>query len=241
MFEKIKKNITIPNIVTYIRGIGGITLLPILFFNGNLLGTIISFAALGATDVIDGFLARVLNAKTPHGEKADPVADKVLGASALTLVTISNLIFGIPLLFELSIAAVGYVKYKILNDKAKPSKLGKVKQVSLIITILFSLISLLIPSFLPVALVLLSITTPLQIATLIGYIKEIKSELVDKEIVKVSEKETEKENIEEKSESQNPTLKKYKGLKYYIERIVESKEEFEMNLGKSFGRKLDRK
>ena len=77
----------IPNILTLFR----IVLIPVLvmlFFlpaEWNREVTAIVFIVAAVTDWFDGYLARQLNQTTPFGAFLDPVADKLMVASALVL------------------------------------------------------------------------------------------------------------------------------------------------------------
>ena len=79
--------ISIPNTLTWAR----ITLIPLFvasfYFPGkwaNIASALI-FCLAGVTDWLDGFLARKLNQVTPFGAFLDPVADKLLVATALVM------------------------------------------------------------------------------------------------------------------------------------------------------------
>lgn len=89
----------IPNILTSLR----IILVPILvvvfylpFESRHLLSSLIFFIA-ALTDWFDGFLARKLNQTTPFGEFFDPVADKIMVATALCLLIEDSNIFWITI------------------------------------------------------------------------------------------------------------------------------------------------
>ena len=78
---------TVPNILTWIR-IAAIPLVTLAFYApyhwSNLVACII-FAAAGITDSLDGYLARKLGQITRLGAFLDPVADKLIVATALVL------------------------------------------------------------------------------------------------------------------------------------------------------------
>ena len=79
----------IPTLLTLFR----IVLIPVLVlvfylpmpYSGILCAVI--FAVAGITDWLDGYLARKLNQTTPFGAFLDPVADKLMVATALVLLT----------------------------------------------------------------------------------------------------------------------------------------------------------
>src|ERR1700760_4459662 len=78
---------TVPNILTWIR-IAAIPLVILAFYApyrwANLAACIV-FAAAGITDTLDGYLARKLGQITRLGAFLDPVADKLIVATALVL------------------------------------------------------------------------------------------------------------------------------------------------------------
>jgi CDP-diacylglycerol--glycerol-3-phosphate 3-phosphatidyltransferase len=77
----------IPNALTLFR----IVLLPIFIvlfylpYQWSYLASACVYALAGATDWLDGYLARKLNQSTPFGAFLDPVADKLMVAIALVL------------------------------------------------------------------------------------------------------------------------------------------------------------
>src|SRR5690242_8894534 len=79
----------IPNALTLLR----IVLIPVfmlLFYapqHWSYFATALVFAAAGVTDWLDGYLARKLDQTTPFGAFLDPVADKLMVAIALVLLT----------------------------------------------------------------------------------------------------------------------------------------------------------
>lgn len=70
-------NWTIPNALTVAR-ILFTPLFVALFLDGNSLAALSMFFLAGVTDALDGFLARVLDQRSPLGAVLDPLADKVL-------------------------------------------------------------------------------------------------------------------------------------------------------------------
>ena len=70
--ESIKSNINIPNAVTFFRLVGAIALIFIKPFS---LWFYIVFLLCGASDAIDGYLARRMNCSTEFGAKLDSVSD----------------------------------------------------------------------------------------------------------------------------------------------------------------------
>src|SRR6185436_15646651 len=86
--------LNLPNLLTWLR----IILIPlfvgIFYFekswvsapNQNLVATVI-FTVAAVTDWLDGWLARKLNQTSSFGEFLDPVADKLMVAAALIVLT----------------------------------------------------------------------------------------------------------------------------------------------------------
>jgi len=75
----------LPNILTLLR----ILLIPVfvlLFLSGRHLEAALVFGAASLTDALDGYLARLLRQESPLGSFLDPVADKLMVATALVLV-----------------------------------------------------------------------------------------------------------------------------------------------------------
>ena len=89
-------NLKIPNILT----IGRIILAPIFIATYYLPGAMgdwipfIIFVLASFTDFLDGLLARLYKEESKLGELLDPVADKIIVASALVLLVMDNTIEG---------------------------------------------------------------------------------------------------------------------------------------------------
>ncbi len=79
---------TIPNIITMVR----VALIPVFLIIFYLdvswahFGAAFVFWFAGASDALDGYLARKLNQSTPFGAFLDPVADKVMVTAGLFLI-----------------------------------------------------------------------------------------------------------------------------------------------------------
>lgn len=83
------ERINIPNALTGLRIIL-IPVLVVLFYlptQWSYLASAAVFGIAGITDWLDGYLARRLNQSTPFGAFLDPVADKLMVAVALVLLT----------------------------------------------------------------------------------------------------------------------------------------------------------
>lgn len=103
--------LNIPNILTLLR----ILLIPFFFVVyivdakwSNQLATYI-FVVAAITDWLDGYMARRLNQYTTFGAFLDPVADKLIVATALVLLAtdenVLNLVYSVPL-FAASVAII---------------------------------------------------------------------------------------------------------------------------------------
>lgn len=80
--------LTLPNLLTWIR-ILAIPLVVIVFYmpvSWSGPGAAILFALAGITDYLDGYLARKLGQTSKFGAFLDPVADKLIVATALVLI-----------------------------------------------------------------------------------------------------------------------------------------------------------
>ena len=86
--------IKIPNILT----IGRIIIVPVFvisFFVPGIVGDLVPFflfVLASFTDYLDGFLARLYKEESKLGELLDPIADKILIASALILLVMNGII-----------------------------------------------------------------------------------------------------------------------------------------------------
>ena len=84
----------IPNILT----IGRLIIVPIFvvsFFLPGVVGDLVPFflfVIASFTDYLDGFLARLYKEESKLGELLDPIADKILVASALTLLVMNGIL-----------------------------------------------------------------------------------------------------------------------------------------------------
>ena len=139
--------LNLPNLLTWLR----ILLIPlfvgIFYFekswvsipNQNLVATVI-FTAAAITDWLDGWLARKLNQTSAFGAFLDPVADKLMVATALiTLVQLERVDAIIALIIigrEITISALREWMAKIGEGRSVAvSLLGKIKTVSQMVAI----------------------------------------------------------------------------------------------------------
>ena len=82
---------TVPNLISTIR----IILAPIFviyLINDQLLSSLIVFMIAGASDGIDGLVARIFNQKSRLGTYLDPIADKIVLVSAFVGLSVRELL-----------------------------------------------------------------------------------------------------------------------------------------------------
>lgn len=127
----------LPNILTFIRLVGGAVLLPLLifyllpyqinFFN-YLIATL--FALFSMTDFLDGYLARRYGLESAIGRALDPIADKFLVCSALiSLLAIHKIYFmWVIILIGREFCMLSLRQFAALNNiVVSVSYLGKIK------------------------------------------------------------------------------------------------------------------
>jgi CDP-diacylglycerol--glycerol-3-phosphate 3-phosphatidyltransferase len=133
---------TIPNLLTGIR----IVLIPVivgLFYLPYGWGDIaagLMFALAGITDSLDGYIARRTGTVSPLGEFLDPVADKLIVATALVLIVTRNPVWYVTLTAtviigrEIAISALREWMAEIgARRKVAVNALGKFKTVAQIV------------------------------------------------------------------------------------------------------------
>jgi len=135
----------LPNILTLTR----VLLIPvfiILIINKHFGLALVTFAIAGITDAIDGLIARITHQRTELGAYLDPIADKILLASAfITLAIIEVLPSWLTILVITRdvIILVGLLVMILTNyhPKIQPSLLSKITTVFQISTILLILMA----------------------------------------------------------------------------------------------------
>ena len=129
-----KRNLILVNLITAIRSLGTIAIVPIFTSCGAL---VTGLAAMGffLTDFIDGTLARKLKVQTFFGSLLDAVSDKAFGIVCLLLLSTLNPIFLAVIGIELGIFAINY--HNAQNNKNVQSSLaGKAKTLLLAATVI---------------------------------------------------------------------------------------------------------
>lgn len=106
---------------------------------------LIIFCLASFTDFLDGYLARKNNLVTTFGKFIDPVADKILTLSAFIMLTefLKLPAWGVCIIVAREIAITGF---RIIAASGgvtiAASKMGKIKTVSQMLAIIFSLLEL---------------------------------------------------------------------------------------------------
>lgn len=137
------------NLLTTVRILGVICLLPIYLNYGGVAAALLSIGCY-FTDWIDGIIARKCHAATFFGSTYDGVADKMFSiANLILLFTITKYAI-VPILFEAAIIIIQTIKYH-RNENIQSSKVGKLKTwiISLTVILLYLLIDIKALTFLP--------------------------------------------------------------------------------------------
>ncbi|HPP06731.1 MAG TPA: CDP-alcohol phosphatidyltransferase family protein [Syntrophorhabdaceae bacterium] len=122
-----------------------ITIFFIMAINDNRFNLALClFIAQGLSDLLDGFLARIMKAKTYLGAILDPMADKVMLSSSYIVLTLKGFIPPWVTLTVISrdfLIAGGFLLLYALSNKIKPSPsiLSKLTTLFQIVTIIYIL------------------------------------------------------------------------------------------------------
>jgi len=136
----------IPNLLTLLR----IILVPvivILLIQGLFLKALIVFVVAALSDVLDGFLARILRQKTALGAYLDPIADKALLASSFVTLSILHVIPGWlavivisrDVIILLGIAVLSMMSISVNIRPTFVSKITTALQLSTVLIVLYDL------------------------------------------------------------------------------------------------------
>ena len=103
------------------------------------------FILQGVTDMLDGFIARVMSKKTNLGAYLDPIADKTMLVGAFVMLSIKDIVpVWLPALIILKdlVVAVGFflLYRRAFTIKPVPSIFGKITTTCQIATVLFILL-----------------------------------------------------------------------------------------------------
>jgi cardiolipin synthase len=136
--------VNIPNSLTILR----IVLVPVivlLLIQGQYGKALVCFIIAGATDGLDGLLARTLNQTTVVGAYLDPLADKALVISMFTTLAIVDVIPGWLAVVVISrdciiVGGILVLKLRSVNLEIKPSYVSKINTTLQLATIFFALL-----------------------------------------------------------------------------------------------------
>ena len=173
------KIITIPNILSVFR-LALIPLIVWLYLSGHYYYSIAALILSGATDVIDGWIARRFNMVSDVGKALDPVADKLTQIAALLCLAINFKamagLLSVLIVKEVIMAAFGIAVIKKTGGTYSASWHGKVTTCLLYITVIIHIFWPSIPTVL--SCILVGICIAIMIFSLIMYsmqnIKRIK-------------------------------------------------------------------
>jgi len=138
---------SLPNALTLIR----ILLIPvfvIFLISKSFQNALITFVIAGITDGLDGFIAKIWHQRTELGSYLDPIADKLLLASAFITLAILRIIPSWLTVIVMSrdiLIALGFWVLTMTNHKPtlKPRYTSKITTVFQILTVTWALISVL--------------------------------------------------------------------------------------------------
>jgi cardiolipin synthase len=135
----------LPNALTLIR-ILLIPLFVIFLISKSFHSALIIFVIAGITDALDGFIARIWRQRTDLGSYLDPIADKLLLASAFVTLAILRIIPSWLTVIVMSrdmLIALGFWVLTVTNHKPKvaPRYTSKITTVFQILTVIWALLS----------------------------------------------------------------------------------------------------
>ncbi len=144
-----KERINIPNSLTILR----IVLVPaivILLMQGSFKIAIVVFLISGLTDILDGYLARVLNQQTVLGSYLDPIADKALMISCYVTLAVKKILPGWLSVVVISrdciiLIGVAVLSLMSVSYKIQPALIGKLTTAVQILTVFVFLVSRAVP------------------------------------------------------------------------------------------------
>lgn len=133
----------IPNLLTLLR-IAACPVLVLLLSGGNYAHAMAIFLAAGITDGLDGYIAKRYHYESNFGAMLDPIADKLLIASAYIMLAILQQIpfwLLVVVMFRDLVIVVGYLVLTVMGEEVpmKPtytSKLNTFLQISLVLAVL---------------------------------------------------------------------------------------------------------
>ena len=167
---KFKKNI--PNIITISRIIS-LILGFIFFVKDNIVVSLILYIYGAVSDMIDGYLARKLDAYLKMGQYLDAISDKLYFLSLIIILLLNkNYLIMIPLIMEIIISVINYLtirKYKTVFTE----RVGKHKTTLLMLTLILGVLTIKINNLKYMYILFLLLTTYFHIQTIIAYINQL--------------------------------------------------------------------
>lgn len=133
----------LPNLLSLFRFFLTAFFVVSIVYDRYILGLVL-FICQSVSDMLDGFLARVMRQKTPLGAYLDPMADKVMLASSYIVLLYKGLIplwlVLIVLLRDVVIALGFWVLVRMFPDrKPQPSLISKMTTVFQMVTVVYIL------------------------------------------------------------------------------------------------------
>lgn len=164
----------IPNTITLIR-ILLIPLLVIFLIEGNTNYAFTIFIVAGASDALDGFIARLFNQKTRLGAFIDPIADKLLlNTSYITLAILHMLPPWLAVLVVsrdiIILGGIGILFYNKKSIEFKPTFISKITTCLQLATIIYLLGQKIIKPLLFLEAYLIILTALFTLASWLQYI-----------------------------------------------------------------------
>jgi cardiolipin synthase len=139
--------LTLPNLITFLR-IGAIPLFLILLTDQQYTEALIVFVLAGATDSLDGAIARLTNSHSALGAYIDPLADKLLLVSAFLILTVLGFVphwLAILVMSRDVIILVGFAVLYFITGRSiavRPTLVGKASTFFQLLTITLALVGL---------------------------------------------------------------------------------------------------
>ena len=139
------------------------------------MSALLIFSLAGISDGLDGFIARYYNQRTTLGAYLDPIADKLLLASAFISMAILKIVPGWVAVIVISrdvLIIMGIAIFTITEKsyRVKPSIISKITTVSQITTIILTLINVSTMALTTLMIILFWITSALTTVSGLHYI-----------------------------------------------------------------------
>jgi len=166
--------INIPNLITIIRIL--LTPLFVIVLLKDFYGVaLLIFTIAGISDGLDGFIARYFNQRTTLGAYLDPIADKLLLASAFVSMAVLKIIPSWVAIIVISrdvliIMGIAIITMTEKTYKVKPSTISKITTVAQITTIILALVNISTMGYTTLMVILFWVTAVLTTVSGLHYI-----------------------------------------------------------------------